>query len=97
LLDYPQSAIGPGHGFLIDKPEAEIQWLDDHRLVREDKVVAGLSQCGLSTLDELTPVVYADVDTSLHPIARYSLWAHIIKLQKEGRVVAKGEQWELVA
>jgi glyoxylase-like metal-dependent hydrolase (beta-lactamase superfamily II) len=97
LLDYPLSAIGPGHGFLIDNPVAEIQWLVDHRLGREDKVVAGLSQCGLTTLDELTPVVYADVDTSLHPIARYSLWAHIIKLQKEGRVIAREEQWELVA
>ncbi len=95
LLDYPLTAMGPGHGLLIDNPAEEIRQLIDHRLGREEKVVAGLRQSGKALLDELVPVVYADVDVSLHPIARYSLWAHLIKLQKDGRVEQRDDQWLL--
>jgi hypothetical protein len=35
-------------------------------------------------VDELLPTVYADVDEALHPVARYSLWAHLRKLDADG-------------
>lgn len=95
LLRYPIKALGPGHGFLIDQPREEIQYLIEHRLGREAKVVKGLHGSGSIALDELVPIVYDDVDNSLHPVARYSLWAHLIKLQKEGRVEQRDELWRL--
>ena len=96
LLRYPLTALGPGHGFLIENPREEIQYLIEHRLGREAKVVKGLQSAGSITLDALVPLVYDDVDNSLHPVARYSLWAHLLKLQKEGRVAEQAEQWLLI-
>lgn len=97
LLEYPISALGPGHGTLIENPQQEIRGLIDHRLGREAKVVTGLGDAqGMIHIDSLVPVIYDDVDVSLHPIARYSLLAHLIKLQKEGRVEERDEQWLLL-
>jgi glyoxylase-like metal-dependent hydrolase (beta-lactamase superfamily II) len=96
LLDYPIRAIGPGHGLLIDNPVQEIEGLVAHRLGREAKVLDVLSKSLHGTLDSLTPLVYDDVDASLHPIARYSLHAHLIKLKKESLVLSDGDSWILI-
>ena len=85
LLDYPLKSIAPAHGALMDDPGAVVHWLVDHRLKREQKVVDGLQQIDGGTLDELVVVVYDDVDTSIHHMAKLSLTAHLIKLQEEGR------------
>ena len=81
------AAIAPGHGNLIQQPREEIEKLIEHRLKRERKVIAALRQCGESSLETLLPVVYDDVDSSLHKIASYSLWAHLLKLEKDGVAV----------
>jgi glyoxylase-like metal-dependent hydrolase (beta-lactamase superfamily II) len=86
LHSYPLAAIAPGHGSLMFDPHREIDAVIRHRLMREAKVVRVLGERGQGTLDTLTPPVYDDVDASRHPIARYSLWAHLLKLQRDGRV-----------
>lgn len=91
LLDYPLKAMGPGHGLIIDNPKQEIQGLIEHRLGRESKVATVLAEQSRGTLDSLTPLVYNDVDVSLHGIAQFSLLAHLIKLEKDGRVQRAGE------
>jgi glyoxylase-like metal-dependent hydrolase (beta-lactamase superfamily II) len=93
LLDYPIDVLGPAHGHLIDTPKKEIQYLIDHRLGRETKVVSVLSKERAGTLDSLTPLVYDDVDAKLHPIARYSLLAHLLKLEKDQRAEHTDEKW----
>jgi glyoxylase-like metal-dependent hydrolase (beta-lactamase superfamily II) len=97
LLDYPVRSMAPGHGSVIDDPVAAVNWLVDHRLKREQKVVDGLAQLNVANLDELVLVVYDDVDVSLHSMAKLSMTAHLIKLQQEGRVsCGSGERWSLV-
>lgn len=91
LLDYPLKAMGPGHGLIIDNPKQEIRGLIEHRLRRERKVVTVLAEQATGNLDSLTPLVYDDVDVSLHGIAQFSLLAHLIKLKKEGRAQCAGE------
>lgn len=93
LLDYPLEALAPGHGQLIQEPRREIEGLIRHRLTRENKVVKVLSETGSGDLDSLVAPVYDDVDPKLHPVARYSLWAHLIKLRKDGRAEQRGERW----
>lgn len=93
LKHYAITAIAPGHGSVIDQPAEEIDGLIRHRLKREAKVVAVIQQLGEGSLQSLTPLVYDDVAASLHPIAEYSLWAHLIKLQQEERVEPSGERW----
>ena len=41
-------------------------------------------------LDALLPLVYDDVAAGLHPVARRSLLAHLIKLRDDGRAVVDG-------
>jgi hypothetical protein len=38
-------------------------------------------------------LVYADVPPGLHPVARRSLLAHLLKLEADGAVRADGEGW----
>ena len=107
LLDYRLDYLAPGHGKLVAQPHDYIRYLISHRLKREQKVVEALQRSGQASLEVLVPLVYNDVDPSLHGIAMISLWAHLLKLQKEGRVVCerqmpvdKGavvEQWVLQA
>lgn len=95
LLDFPVSAIAPGHGEIIPDCRGEVEKLVRHRLMREAKVVAGLRQMGPATLDELVVVVYNDVDQSLHEWAKLSMLAHLIKLDEDGQVIEQGGRWRL--
>jgi glyoxylase-like metal-dependent hydrolase (beta-lactamase superfamily II) len=79
-------SIAPGHGDLIDEPHAKIDEYLVHRHAREAAVLAALQARGSATVDELVTDVYTDVAEELHPIARWSLWAHLRKLASEGRV-----------
>lgn len=86
--------IAPGHGDVIANAQALIQYTIHHRLAREAKVLSKMSSVPM-TLDTLTPLVYDDVNPALHPVARYSLHAHLIKLRDEGRVRETEEGWQL--
>ena len=97
LLDYPLQFIAPGHGDVMPEPRATVDWLVKHRLKREQKVIDSLHKTGRVGLDELVKVVYDDVDSSLHKMARLSLSAHLIKLDHESRARSHGvdETWEM--
>ena len=88
--------LAPGHGEMITAPEQEINALVQHRLGREQKVIEKLSCVSPTSLDELTALVYDDVDTSLHPVAQLSLHAHLIKLLEEGYADCMDDQWFLL-
>lgn len=87
--------FAPGHGFLMDKTQEMIERLLIHRLDRENKVHAALSNAGVVSIDALLPLVYDDVPARIHHVARRSLLAHLIKLRDEGRVRVDGERWRL--
>lgn len=93
LANYPIEAIAPAHGHLIFQPQRELERLIRHRLFREAKVVSAMQRMRRGSLDDITPPVYDDVKPQLHPIARYSLWAHLIKLQRDGRVAESDGEW----
>lgn len=99
LLDYPLQFIAPGHGEVMENSREVVEWLVNHRLTREAKVVDKLQAAGKTALDELVKLVYDDVDTSLHKMAKLSLSAHLIKLEQEKRAVSHSadESWELIS
>lgn len=102
LLDEDLDWFAPGHGFLVAEPHAVLRALVAHRLRREARVVAALQPRGEASLDELLPEVYADTPAGLHPVARRSLLAHLLKLRDDGRaaeVVGErgSERWRWVA
>ncbi len=98
LLRYKLHLIAPGHGEVMEDPHAIVEWLVNHRLQREAKVIRGLQRTGRSTLDELVKVVYDDVDVGLHDMAKLSLSAHLIKLHQENRALEHPDDkaWELI-
>jgi glyoxylase-like metal-dependent hydrolase (beta-lactamase superfamily II) len=92
LKQYPIRQLLPGHGDVIQDPIGVIDGLIAHRLRREDKVIRVLRAQDEISLVDLTPLVYDDVDASLHLVAQVSLWAHLLKLEKEGRAIKMIEQ-----
>jgi glyoxylase-like metal-dependent hydrolase (beta-lactamase superfamily II) len=81
----PVKRIAPGHGFVIEDAQAEIARVIAHRLQREAKVAERLRLAGRASIDSLVASVYDDVDPRLHPIAKSSLLAHLLKLEEDGR------------
>ena len=95
MLNYDIEYVAPGHGDLIAKPAEEVRRLIAHRLKREAKVAEALTHLAPSTVMELVPTVYDDVDPAMHQWAALSLHAHLLKLEAEGRAQVDGEAWTL--
>ena len=86
LRNYNFNKIGPGHGDFLGDPMAVVDWIIDHRLEREKKVISKLKLFSTVTSKDLVASVYDDVDSKLHPIAIWSLEAHLYKLLEDGMV-----------
>ena len=86
-------AIAPGHGEIIHDPARVIDWIIDHRLQREAKVVAALQANPNLTTRGLVPHVYADVDERLFALAERSLLAHLEKLEDDGLATRQSSCW----
>ena len=80
LRNYRFNKIGPGHGDFLGDPMGVVDWIIDHRLERESKVISKLKLFAAVTSEILVESVYDDVDPKLHPIAIWSLEAHLFKL-----------------
>ena len=93
LRELPVHDLAPGHGAVIPGAVSEIDRVIAHRLTREARVIDAMRELATATLDAMLPVVYADVPASLHPVARYSLLAHVLKLEDEGRALREGDSW----
>ncbi len=90
------SALAPGHGEVLDDPQAAIAWIIDHRLQREAAVMTALRANPATTAAELLPLVYRDIGDHLQRVASRSLLAHLLKLQDEGRAECAADRWRLV-
>lgn len=73
----------PGHGPEIEEPAAVIDWYIAHRLQREQEILAAIGS-GAASVDDVVEVVYAEVHSSLHPLAARSVVAHVRKLATDG-------------
>lgn len=89
----PQTLF-PAHGSPSGAAVRRIRALIRHRLEREGKVVAALTD-EARTLGELVPVVYTDTKPEMWNWAERSLLAHLEKLAAEGRVARAGSGWRL--
>jgi glyoxylase-like metal-dependent hydrolase (beta-lactamase superfamily II) len=97
LFTLDVTAFAPGHGHVIERPHEEARRLIAHRLKREQKVLAALALKQPATLDELVLLAYDDVPERVHPVARRSLHAHLIKLAREKSVTEERESWRIRA
>jgi glyoxylase-like metal-dependent hydrolase (beta-lactamase superfamily II) len=95
LLTLDLALILPGHGPFIAAPQAKLQEYIDHRLLREQQILAAL-QDGLDRIPVMVKRIYADVGPQLHGFAGESVRAHLLKLEEEGRVTQREEGGETI-
>lgn len=88
------AALLPAHGDVIRDPQALLSFYIEHRLMRERKVLDALQARGKSSRPRhLVARAYDDTPKALWPLALRSIEAHLIKLEREGRIVKEGEGW----
>lgn len=100
LRDLEPATVYPGHGPPILTPVGRLDYYIRHREEREEAVVAAL-EAGKRSPAEMVPGIYGgEIGADLFPAAERSVLAHLLKLEREGRVArtgrAKDERFVLV-
>lgn len=95
LLTLDIGAFAPGHGHVIETPQAEVKKLIAHRLKREEKIFTALKNAGTVTLEVLVKTAYDDVPERIHNVAMRSLHATLIRLRRLGRVTDDNGNWSV--
>lgn len=83
----PLAALYPAHGCAVvgvDKVRELLEALFAHRTAREAQLSACLKE-GVRSLDAIVQRLYADKPVALHPLAKRSLHAHLVKLVNDGQ------------
>ena len=83
------TTLWPTHGPPIRQVTPFIDAYIAHRQERIDQILLALSQ-GPTTIRDLVPRLYADVDARLHPAAARSMLAAILHLERGGDIEASG-------
>jgi glyoxylase-like metal-dependent hydrolase (beta-lactamase superfamily II) len=82
------STLWPTHGAPVTEPAPFLEAYRAHRLERETQIVAQLT-AGPRRIRDMVPTLYAAVEPRLWPAAGLSVWAHLIGLERAGRVRAE--------
>ncbi len=84
----------PGHGPIVDDPRSLIEEYLQHRVQREQEVIAALRE-GAMTTEEIVRRVYTKLAPNLVAAAADSVLAHLVKLHEEGRAFVSDDGWRL--
>jgi glyoxylase-like metal-dependent hydrolase (beta-lactamase superfamily II) len=90
LRDLDPATIYPGHGPVVFTPKGKLEYYLRHRADRELQILAALAGRPRRA-DDMVPEIYgAEVTEEMRPAAARSVLAHLLKLEREGRVVRTG-------
>ena len=78
-------------GTVADQPPADAE----HRREREEQIVSALRD-GEATPDALVPLIYRGLNENLFQVARETVLAHLLKLEREGRAARHGDSWHIM-
>lgn len=81
----------PGHGDLVDNPQARIAALIQHRRSRETAILTSLASSGPADAATLARRIYTETAANLLAAATRNVLAHLIDLQQRGLVEAAYE------
>jgi len=84
----------PAHGPVIDDPDVLLGNYLVHRRERDEQVLAALA-AGDASPEAIAERVYSGLAPALMPMARETVAAHLLKLEREGRVRREGDRWTL--
>ncbi len=88
--------IYPGHFRVLDRAREVIADLIAHRTAREAAIVAALTNRPV-TIDEIVSKAYADTPLRLHPVAAFSVAAHLQSLERRGLARRMNDRWAAAA
>ncbi|HEY2332688.1 MAG TPA: MBL fold metallo-hydrolase [Acidimicrobiales bacterium] len=91
LLDRRDAVYWPTHGPAVTAPRALVSAYLDHRRQRSAQILQALGD-GPATIAELVPRIYTDVAKTLWKPAAASMYAHLLALSDDGRIVTDGER-----
>ena len=83
------SRLLPTHGPPVEDVAPFLAAYKTHRLAREAQILEQVA-LGRGRIRDMVPVIYADVDPRLYPAAAQSVLAHLIHLERSGRVIRDG-------
>jgi glyoxylase-like metal-dependent hydrolase (beta-lactamase superfamily II) len=88
--------ICPAHGDVIEDPAARIDEYVKHRRMRERQIVKALGE-GPTKISDIVARLYTDTPEGLLDMAGRQVYAHLLKLKAEGKVVGTGARsaWKL--
>ena len=95
ILALAPARILPAHGEVIDNPEELLRGYLAHRQEREQQILEAL-RAGTSEPDAIVEHVYRSIKERLIPLAKESVLAHLVKLEREGRARRDGEAWHII-
>ena len=93
MLSLSPRVIYPGHGPVVWSAMPKLEEYVRHRKEREEQIVAALER-GAETPEEIVPAIYAEYPSELYPAAGRSVLAHLLKLEREGRVARSASRRE---
>jgi len=76
----------PGHGPVLEDPQAMLTYQIAHRRAREAQILEALS----GEISEITATVYKGLDSRLLPMAARNVFSHLIDLCQRGKVRCNG-------
>jgi glyoxylase-like metal-dependent hydrolase (beta-lactamase superfamily II) len=85
----------PAHGPVIDDPDTVLRGYLEHRREREEQILAALRE-GETTPDALVPLIYRGLQEGLLQVARETVLAHLLKLEREGRAGRHSDSWHIM-
>jgi hypothetical protein len=80
---------------VIDEPERLLGQYIEHRRQREEQVL-GAMRLGPQREDEIVSRIYPTLSAPLVPMARQSVLAHLLKLEREGRARRVEDAWHII-
>ncbi|MCC6940002.1 MAG: MBL fold metallo-hydrolase [Novosphingobium sp.] len=93
LYDREDRVLYPAHGPQIDNPRQLVRGMLGHRRQRERQILRLLEEAGPHVIPAFVAAMYKGLDERLHGAAGRSVLAHLIDLERQGRVAVRGEQW----
>ena len=94
FLRYDPVVIYPGQGPIVTDPRAKINALIEHRKQRELQILELLAQAP-SSVDQLVATLYTNLKAGLQHLAKNQVKSHLMKLEQEHKVVARGDTYHL--
>ncbi len=96
LHDRSDRVLYPAHGPAVDKPRQLVRGMLGHRRQREAQILRLLGEAP-QAIPQMVAAMYKGLDPRLTGAAGRSVLAHLIDLERQGRVIPREDIWTIAA